>query len=65
MTKSRVIGKNATPFYQQLRAASDTMPKWNFYKYLIAPDGKTVTAYASTTEPTSPEIAGKIDAWLK
>ncbi|WP_027468665.1 glutathione peroxidase [Deefgea rivuli] len=64
MSKSSVIGKNASPFYQQLRAASDTMPKWNFYKYLIAPDGKTVTAYASTTEPNSPEIVGKIEAWL-
>lgn len=64
MSKSSVIGKNASPFYQQLRAASGTMPKWNFYKYLIAPDGKTVTAFSSVTEPTDPVISGKIEAWL-
>lgn len=64
MSKSSVIGKNANPFYQQLRAASDTTPKWNFYKYLIAPDGKTVTAYNSMTEPNNPEIIEKIEAWL-
>ena len=64
MNKSSVVGKNANPFYQQLRAASGTMPKWNFYKYLIAPDGKTVTAFSSITEPNDPEIAGQIDAWL-
>ena len=64
MSKSSVVGKNANPFYQQLRAASGTMPKWNFYKYLIAPDGKTVTAFSSITEPNDPAIAGQIDAWL-
>lgn len=64
MSKSSVVGKNANPFYQQLRAASGTMPKWNFYKYLIAPDGKTVTAFSSITEPNDPDIVGQIDAWL-
>lgn len=65
MSKSSVIGKDASPFYQQLKAASGTTPKWNFYKYLIAPDGKTVTAFSSMTEPTDPAITGQIETWLK
>ncbi|WP_410498942.1 glutathione peroxidase [Chitinibacter sp. S2-10] len=64
MEKSSVTGKNANPLYQQLIQASDTSPKWNFYKYLIAPDGKTVTVYSSLTEPDNKEIIGKIEGWL-
>ncbi|WP_373974748.1 glutathione peroxidase [Chitinibacter sp. SCUT-21] len=64
MEKSSVTGKSANPFYQQLIKASDTSPKWNFYKYLIAPDGKTVTAYSSMTEPDDKEIISKIEGWL-
>jgi glutathione peroxidase len=64
MEKSSVTGKSANPLYQQLISASDTSPKWNFYKYLIAPDGKTVTAYSSMTEPDDKEIISKLDSWL-
>ncbi|WP_232522451.1 glutathione peroxidase [Chitinibacter sp. GC72] len=64
MEKTSVTGKSANPFYQQLIKASDTSPKWNFYKYLIAPDGKTVTAYSSMTEPDHKDIIAKIEGWL-
>jgi glutathione peroxidase len=64
MEKTSVTGKSANPFYQQLIKASDTSPKWNFYKYLIAPDGKTVTAYSSMTQPDDKAIIAKIEGWL-
>lgn len=64
MSKSSVVGKTANPFFQQLKAASGTSPKWNFYKYLIAPDGKTVTAFSSMTEPKDAAITGPIEGWL-
>ncbi|WP_028448531.1 glutathione peroxidase [Chitinibacter tainanensis] len=64
MEKTSVWGKSANPLYQQLSKTSGTTPKWNFYKYLIAPDGKTVTAFSSMTEPDDPEIVGKIEGWL-
>lgn len=41
------------------------MPQWNFYKYLIAPDGKTVYSYASATKPDSPEIINALMHMLK
>lgn len=51
-----VRGDKAHPFFKQLAKASDTTPKWNFYKYLIAPDGQTVTSFNSFTEPDSPKL---------
>ena len=65
LEKSSVRGTDANPFFKRLIAAADTSPKWNFYKYLISPDGKTVTAYSSITEPDDKEIIGKIEGWLK
>ncbi|WP_148716737.1 glutathione peroxidase [Chitinolyticbacter meiyuanensis] len=65
MEASSVIGSNANPLFQRLAAASGTAPKWNFYKYLIAPDGKTVTAFASRVAPDDPRIVSAIEGWLK
>ncbi|AOY02396.1 glutathione peroxidase [Jeongeupia sp. USM3] len=65
MEKSAVRGDDANPFYRGLIKASGTSPKWNFYKYLIAPDGKTVTAYTPMTRPDDKEIVGKIEGWLR
>ncbi|MSQ81293.1 MAG: glutathione peroxidase [Candidatus Methylopumilus sp.] len=64
-SKSSVTGKNANPFYQELIKETGQMPKWNFYKYLILPQGKKVYAYPSTTTPDSSEILDKIKAELK
>lgn len=64
MQASSVRGSKANPFFKRLSEASGTTPKWNFYKYLIAPDGKTVRAYGSITKPDDPEIMGLIQQWL-
>lgn len=37
--KSEVSGANRNTLYTQLVAATGTSPKWNFYKYLIDPQG--------------------------
>jgi glutathione peroxidase len=63
--KSAVRGAAADPFFRQLSAASGEAPKWNFHKYLIAPDGKTVYSFRSQVEPDSREILGKLGAMLK
>ncbi|HSC79977.1 MAG TPA: glutathione peroxidase [Chitinolyticbacter sp.] len=65
MEASSVTGSSANPLFQRLTAASDTAPKWNFYKYLIAPDGKTVTAFNSRVAPDDARIVEQIEAWLK
>jgi glutathione peroxidase len=51
-----VTGKNASPFYKQLKAATGQEPLWNFHKYLISEHGTNVLAFPSSTEPDDPEI---------
>ena len=49
--KAAVSGTDAMPFYKQLRTASGQAPQWNFHKYLIAPDGKTVYSFPAAVAP--------------
>ena len=64
-TKSAVSGKDANPFYKQLIAKTGQAPQWNFYKYVIAPGGKEVTAFESTVKPGSEDMMKKISPYLK
>ena len=63
--KAAVTGAEAMPIYRQLRAATGQAPQWNFHKYLIAPDGKTVYSYTSAVEPDSKELLGRLTPMLK
>jgi glutathione peroxidase len=60
-----VTGPGANAFFKQLAAATGTSPQWNFHKYLIAPDGKTVHSFGTRVEPDSREIMGKLVPMLK
>jgi glutathione peroxidase len=51
LNKSSVKGASANPLFQSLIQATGKPPKWNFHKYLIAKDGKSVTAYESNVRP--------------
>lgn len=64
-SKTTVSGKDAHPIYKALAAATkgDT-PSWNFHKYLIARDGKTVTSYSTVTSPDSAKVVKQIEALL-
>ena len=64
-SKTTVSGKDAHPFYKQLAAASkgDT-PGWNFHKYVIARDGKSVISYNPMTAPDSGRVVKQIEALL-
>jgi glutathione peroxidase len=55
----------ANDLYKQLAAATGTAPRWNFHKYLIAPDGKTVYSYGSQVEPDSSEVMNRLLPMLK
>ena len=63
--KGSVKGPGANPFYKQLAAAAGQAPQWNFHKYLIAPDGKTVYSFATGVEPDSREILSKLTPMLR
>ena len=60
-----VTGAKASPLFRALAAASGEAPQWNFHKYLIAPDGKTVYGFRSAVEPDAPEIITRVQSMLK
>jgi len=65
MEASHVVGPEANPLFKELAAASGMPPKWNFQKYLIAPDGKTVYAFSTPTEPDAETVMSKLKPMLK
>ena len=52
-SKVSVKGDDAHPFYKWLITQSAGTPKWNFHKYLIAPDGSFNKSFTSLTKPMS------------
>jgi len=65
MSKSAVRGDDVNPFYKQLIKKTGTQPKWNFYKYVIAPGGQKVTVFSSLTKPNSEKVMKEIRPYLK
>jgi len=63
-TKTSVSGKDASPLFRQLAAASGTPPRWNFYKYIISRDGLAVTSFNAMTDPGSPKFVAEIEKQL-
>jgi len=65
VTKTSVRGSDANPLYKQLIEKTNTQPKWNFYKYVIAPGGDKVTVFSSMTKPDSEKVMKEIKPYLK
>jgi len=63
--RGSVTGPKADPFFRQLAAAAGQAPQWNFHKYLIAPDGRTVYSFGSRVEPDAGEIMSRLAPMLK
>ena len=63
--KTVVKGTGRNAFYEQLAKATGTVPRWNFHKYLVARDGRTVRSFASAVEPGSPALVQAIEAALR
>ncbi|MEM6490178.1 MAG: glutathione peroxidase [Pseudomonadota bacterium] len=61
-----VMGRRAHPFFAWIERelGRRRAPRWNFYKYLIAPDGRIAGAWTSGTEPMDTAITGKIEQLL-
>jgi glutathione peroxidase len=67
--KVKVNGRGRSPIYTVLVNARDqsgyTGPvRWNFEKFLVAPDGRVVARFDSATPPDAPEIRDAIEAAL-
>lgn len=69
MSKEKVSGKDAHPFYKWAAAQKKgglifSTPRWNFHKYLIAPDGTLAASFGSQVTPESSEILSAVEAVL-
>jgi len=52
-------------FFEQLYLKTNERPYWNFHKYLINKDAKTVLSFSPFTEPMSDEITACIESMIK
>jgi len=62
--KTSVKSPGGSPFFDALAVATGQRPKWNFHKYLIARDGRTVTSFGSNVEPDSPAFISQVESLL-
>lgn len=64
--KVAVIGGGAHPLYAWIVEALGEAgaPRWNFHKYLIAPDGTLAALWPADTEPLSDEVTEAIEGLL-
>jgi glutathione peroxidase len=67
--KLDVNGQQRHPLYQQLTTTPNAEGKagdikWNFEKFLVAPDGKVVARFDPQITPDAPEVIEAIEAQL-
>lgn len=64
--KQRVIGADAHPFYRWIarELGEGQVPRWNFHKYLVAPDGSLAGTFPTRVPPDAPELIKAIEAAL-
>ena len=63
-TPEHIRGAQAHPFFAWLAAKAGGPPQWNFHKYLVARDGRTVRAFPTAVEPEAPQVVRAIEAAL-
>ena len=61
---SDVRGDTANAVFKHLNSVSSS-PNWNFYKYLVSADRKSVTRFNSRTKPMSKELITAFKATLQ
>lgn len=64
ISKTSVVEGTANPMYESLAKATGQRPKWNFHKYVIARDGRSVSSFGSRVEPESAEMKIEIERLL-
>lgn len=64
--KVDVKGENADPIYKWLvhSTSNQNDVEWNFAKFLVGKDGKTVTRFGARTQPESEEVVAAIEKSL-
>jgi glutathione peroxidase len=64
--KEDVIGPSAHAFFRWIadELGDAGVPRWNFHKYLVAPDGSLAGAWPSRVRPTDSEVVEEIERLL-
>jgi glutathione peroxidase len=67
--KIDVNGPNRHPIYEELTRVNDSAGKagdiqWNFEKFLVSADGKTIQRFRPQTAPSEPALVAAIEAAL-
>lgn len=56
-----VAGPDAHPVYAQVKDGTGFVPRWNFNKILVGPDGEVVETWGSMVRPLSKPIVDRIE----
>ncbi|QJE74439.1 glutathione peroxidase [Aerophototrophica crusticola] len=64
--KQPVLGGDAHPFYRWLgeEVGEAALPKWNFHKLLLGPDGQVAGIFGPRVAPLSDELVAAVEALL-
>jgi glutathione peroxidase len=64
-SKVTVVGEQMNPLYSWLINKTDGKAiEWNFTKFLVGKDGKTVTRFSSRTNPSDPKLVAAVESAL-
>jgi len=61
---TRVRGQVTHPLFTWLAREAGGPPRWNFHKFLVARDGRSVRAFPTATEPEAPVLMRAVEAAL-
>jgi glutathione peroxidase len=62
--KTTVSNLSANALYAQLAKATGEKPKWNFHKYVVDRDGRTIASFGSGVTPDKRELLAVIERAL-
>lgn len=62
--KTTVKGEEANPLFSDLARSTGARPGWNFHKYVIGRDGRTVHSYPSKVTPEDAAFVADIERLL-
>ncbi len=61
---TQVTGPDAHPFFREVAQQTGFVPRWNFNKILLSPDGNVVKTWGSLTRPMSGAIRQAVEGQL-
>jgi glutathione peroxidase len=62
---SAVRGSDVNPVFKALIAKTGEKPSWNFNKYLVSNDEKTVLHFGSKVSPADADFVAAVEKMLK